>query len=332
MSNGVTNNNLQTFADLYGLPPANNTNIQTPAQAVAGAVNEGAVDNKAAAKGDVITIAGKQISKKKAIIGSATILAAIAGVAALAISGKFGTAKIGKEVDALTKEAGELANEARKTIDNVTAKFNEMIAGNKTEEVIDGKTITKLIDDADNAGRKIMNEFTEDGETLLRTSNFEIHAPKEGTEGPTGYVLTKIQENIKGTDNKFNIIKLEDGKLSEYLKELEVFENGSSKAAQVLLIDENGTLNAYRKGVTKSADDDWIAAQEIVCNSQGKPTGYYKNCGEYITEDGKAYELNENGKWQKHKSETNNLLDDFEDDFGDNGKFNDEFDNDYFDD
>lgn len=83
MNYGAEKPNLATFAELYTTPSmsASDTNIQPD-------VNEGAVDNKKTAKGDYLTIAGKQINKKKAIIGGATVLAAIAGGIALYIRGK----------------------------------------------------------------------------------------------------------------------------------------------------------------------------------------------------------------------------------------------------
>lgn len=326
MSSNVPNTNLQTFAELYAAPAAD-AGIKTPQAAAPNIVNDGAVDNKATTKGDTITFAGKQINKKKAIIGGAVILATVAGIATLAIKGKFGAGKIGKEVETLTKEANELAEEAQKTIDNVMNKFNQIINNDKTKEVIEGNLV-EIAYDTEEAGRKALriDEFTEDGKTLLRKSVFNrfIEPVQPGeTQKPMVYVIDSIEEFNKET-GKYNVINMYNGKIEEYIKNIEDLADGGHKADQYMyFFDAGDNLCHYHKNVELSADidiDKSKSAQQlelVMHDDDMKPDWYTKNYG---ANKEKYYEPNENGKWKPYKPEkanSNNFDEGFDDDLGD---------------
>ncbi len=230
---GITPNpNLKTFAQMYGAQPAFNlpatttqaaapVNISAPSAPVQSAPAPNLNNNNTlekTPKSDTITIAGKTIKKKTAIIGGLSVLAATVAVgAAIAFGASRGKAPAGVEVmeaaaEDMSKKAAELTEAVQKKIDNVIELFKN---GGKDAE---GKVVA-TIGDGGSLSDKFMEELAEDG-TVIRRSLF--------TDGK----LSLIQEYLQ--DEKMNQIYLKDGMPREYEEGIEILSDGGKKVAKVV--------------------------------------------------------------------------------------------------
>lgn len=174
MSN-ISNVNLKTFSEQYAAP----VNMQT--RAVSDQAIGNKVDNKGLEKGDKVTIFGKEINNKKAIIGGLAISTAIAA-AILIIKGKGAKAaqELGDDVANVANKAGNAAKEAteeaaEKASDDVARVVNKVSEAFKetAEETVEQMT-EKIGDDAvaavNKAGRDIEKTTTKVVEKVEETA------------------------------------------------------------------------------------------------------------------------------------------------------------------
>ncbi len=271
------NPNLQTFNQLYGtgyqpssmvsLPVSSNTTpLNTVPSAPAPDLNTNNRFEKTP-KADTITIAGKTIKKKTAIIGGLSALAvAVAVGAAIVFGARRGktpvippetkmpeippeTAQvvdeakeaISKRVDDITemvkddvRKVDELAENIQKKVDEIYTLFKN---GGKNA---DGKTVAQLETKKNGlTDVQIMTEFAEDGKTIVRKSEFHEF------DG----LIAEITEFLEG--GKTNCIDACDGKLRSYDEGIEILTDGSKRFAKKLEM-YNGKAHHYYEGLEQS--------------------------------------------------------------------------------
>ncbi len=263
MTNITPNPNLQTFNQLYGTgyQPSNMASLSAPLNAAPSAPAPNLNTNnqlEKTPKSDTITIAGKTIKKKTAIMAGLGTLAAAAAVGAAIVFGAR-KGKVPAEVkaateaaEAMTQKANELVETVQKKIDSVVELFKN---GGKDA---DGKIVATISDSADDVSEKIMEEFAEDGSTVLRRSIFKNDVPaliEEFTEDGKGNVIflsygkpyeyhEGIEEFSSGTIKMGKILFLPDGKPDEYHEGIKLFSDGSEKIAKILSFKDGKWVEA----------------------------------------------------------------------------------------
>ncbi len=293
MTNITPNPNLQTFNQLYGTgyQPSNMASLSAPLNAAPSAPAPNLNTNnqlEKTPKSDTITIAGKTIKKKTAIMAGLGTLAAAAAVGAAIVFGAR-KGKVPAEVkaateaaEAMTQKANELVETVQKKIDSVVELFKN---GGKDA---DGKIVATISDSADDVSEKIMEEFAEDGSTVLRRSIFKNDVPaliEEFTEDGKGNVIFlsygkpyEYHEGIEGLpDGSRKIAKLllfTDGKPIEYNEGFEGFSSGTKKMAKELLIHD-GKPYEYHEGLEEFSSGT-IKMGKILFLPDGKPDEYHE--------------------------------------------------------
>ncbi len=152
----ISNVKLNTFNEQYAIT-SQYTNLANSTQ---NTFNTNTIDNKTTKNSDAITIAGKEINKKKAIIGGFAILTAIVATVALTIKGKGKVSTPvpqtdNKVLNNITEKAAETAEEiTRKAGDNIAAAANKSANSvkNTAEEIAEeitekaGDTVEKAVE------------------------------------------------------------------------------------------------------------------------------------------------------------------------------------------
>ncbi len=238
---GITPNlNLQTFNQIYGagyqpssmvsLPVSSNTApLNTVPSASAPNLNTNNQLEKTP-KSDTITIAGKTIKKKTAIIGGLSALAAVAAVGAAMVfgAGRGKTPAVPPEVkvateaaEAMTQKASELAETVQKKIDVVIELFKN---GGKDAE---GKTIAQILPAKESDRVKLLQELDDSGH-VIRESYF------------VDDILRRISEPANTTDLYIN-------NAFEYVDE--IFDGGRTITRA---LNYTGACDNYRPAISYS--------------------------------------------------------------------------------
>ncbi len=171
------NNNPQAQG-MQGQAPAAQRNPMTTAAGNPNAATDSPVQTQsplAQPKTDTVTILGKEVKKRTLFTGLAIAALAI-GAAAL---GKFRDKTPGcvkkaiSEAESMQTAADEIQKRAGSLIDTFNKKCSEIqsIFDNGEVTLENGNFKVKIEDGLEGAG-KIMNEYAEDGKTILRTSTF----------------------------------------------------------------------------------------------------------------------------------------------------------------
>lgn len=130
----------------------------------------------------------------------------------------------------LQKEAEQIAESAQKKLDSIRELFNN---GGKDA---DGKAVATIKDGVDDVAEKIMEEFADDGTTVLRRSRF--------LNNDRGEFISIDEFARDGKIEHFDFNS--DGKLSWYSRSGEISADGSEKLAkQFCFNNKNGTLGRY---------------------------------------------------------------------------------------
>lgn len=255
------------------------------------------------AQGDTVTLFGKTIKKKHAIIGGIVGGATIIGIAAAIIHHikKGGIGQMSKTAKEMLGEATGLSEK----VNNTVAEVSKLASGTSSKNV---KIEGDIIKEFDNAGK------------LVRKTTLESGSPK------------KIVEYLG--DNKKNIITLSDGDFTRTFKgEYEKVADGVERWAQELVTTKEGNPSLYAKGIEKTSDGITTMAKKLLIKDgkadnlfvqiQQKGQNIQKYARSLEFKDGepskfiKGYEKlqdgtekikkilvpNEKGKWHKEKLE-----------------------------
>ena len=264
MTNITPNPNLQTFNQLYGTgyQPSNMASLSAPLNAAPSAPAPNLNTNnqlEKTPKSDTITIAGKTIKKKTAIMAGLGTLAAAAAVGAAIVFGAR-KGKVPAEVKAATEAAEAMTQKANELVETVQKKIDSVELFKNGGKDADGKIVATISDSADDVSEKIMEEFAEDGSTVLRRSIFKNDVPA---------LIEEFTEDGKG-----NVILFTDGKPIEYNEGFEGFSSGTKKMAKELLIHD-GKPYEYHEGLEEFSSGT-IKMGKILFLPDGKPDEYHE--------------------------------------------------------
>lgn len=221
-------------------------------------INSNAAANSEQAQNPVKAFLG---DKKAAAIGGVAALAILGTVAAVAIKRhkapneikialdnlKATNETVNSLVQSVQKQADEITQYAKKVYGEVTELFE------KGEEIAPDGTVLRKITGDDT--KKIMEEFTQDGE-ITRKSSFVDNALENVREG--------IEELADGTTKTAKEISfsLSDGKIIDYAESIEELADGSYRAAKEIEFKE-GKVKAYTEGLEACTDCSYAAQKGI---------------------------------------------------------------------
>ena len=208
-------------------------------------------------------------NQKAAIIGSAAL--ALFGTYTLSqikskenpIKNLINTATIEKnKADELSRDIEEEGFEIYKKSKSLLDEVNKLYT--KGEEVINGITVRKITKNSD---KTIMEEFSSDGNKLLRRTTFL----------PDKTIISKGIENTPfGSEKTQETYKFFQNELSEYSQNTET-KNDSKKASRVFLYAFDGFLIEYSEK-PEILDKNTIKAEKrIEYSFDTSPSNYYEN-------------------------------------------------------
>lgn len=256
------------------------TSIQAPAPQVVQTQTNQNTSLEKSPKKDTVTIAGKEIGKKKAVITGLGIALAIAGACFLAFGkGKnvmppevkqayasaknFGLRaegalqdgiKLKREGIEISKKAGETSAEADKLKEEAQAKLRYIIESFKeAKNNAPDSDIIRKIDTDSKSGDTTMREFTPDGKFLTRLSVFS----NDDT------FPRYVEEWIPG-GNRGNIMRItRDGKISLYEEGVERITERHLKKTRVLEL-EGGKISKFMSGIETKKDSSGKTIEEKI--------------------------------------------------------------------
>ena len=199
---------------------------KTPAIQAAGNTTQQTVSPLAQPKADTVTILGKQIKKKTLFAG---LTLAVLAIGATVFSRVHKTPNCVKKAISEAEGLQTTAKEMQKIREDFINSFNQKhssiqrIFDDGDKPLENGKFKVKIEDIPDGIGKK-MNEYAEDGETIIRTSQFY---PDSDNKKFSLSTFTEFLENSK--QNMYSITSAEQGTKFTYEEGIEAIVDKEGK-------------------------------------------------------------------------------------------------------